>query len=571
MTSPLILVTPAQTFTPNQPDSLIAGNLGVTALVSLLPLVVFFILLGVLRVSALRSAIGALLAAAGVAIFGMGTPVGITLGAATHGAVFGLFPIMWIVVTAIWFYEVTVISGRSEDLRRIFASVGRGDMRIQGMLIAFCFGGLLEALAGFGAPVAITGVMLVALGLPPLRAALAVLIANTAPVAFGAMAVPITTAGNLTWENAEGVATAREQAEHIAHVVGVQTPLIAWFVPLILLFVLDGRRAVKQLWFPALVTGLVFSALQWWSAAHFVYELTDVVAALGGFAAATLLLKFWKPTTPEEQQSKVVEERLTGVRVWMALLPYIVVIGLFGLAKLWRIGVDLPAALSSTDLRVPWPLLHGSLIDAQGEPLGSATYTFGWLSSPGTTLLVSGLLVSVIYSVFTANGQFAMTVGQALEGFWHTIVRARIAIATVATVLSLAYVMNLSGQTIWIGQWLAATGAFFAFLSPILGWLGTAVTGSDTSANALFARLQQAAGAEIGINQELLIAANTSGGVVGKMISPQNLTIAATAVGLKGKESSILRTSLPYSLVLLGIMCLIVFLQSTPVLGWLLP
>ncbi|KAB1645532.1 MULTISPECIES: L-lactate permease [unclassified Pseudoclavibacter] len=554
-------------FTPNLESSLIGGSLPLTALVSLIPLVVFFVLLGGFKISALRSGLGALLTAMLVAIFGMKMSVGLTFAAATQGAVFGLFPIMWIVITAIWFYEVTVLSGRSDDLRRIFSSVGRGDMRIQAVLIAFCFGGLLEALAGFGAPVAITGVMLVALGLPPLRAALAVLVANTAPVAFGAMAVPITTAGNLT----AGDGDKRAQAEAIAQVVGVQTPLIAWVVPILLLLILDGFRGVRQLWFPALVTGLTFSVLQWWCAHHFVYELTDVVAALGGFLIATILLKFWKPTTPEDQMSKVKEEPLTGVRVWMALLPYIIVIALFGFTKLWTMGANIPKLLAGTDLKIPWPGLSQSLMTADGKISSSATYTLTWLSSPGTTLLIAGIIVAIVFSIFTAGGKFSMTVGQALAEFWHTIVKSRISLATVATVLSIAYVMNLSGQTIWIGQWLAATGVFFAFLSPILGWLGTAVTGSDTSANALFAKLQQTAAHQIGINEHLLTAANTSGGVVGKMISPQNLTIAATSVDLKGQESTILRKALPWSLGLLLIVCIIVFLQSTPVLGWMIP
>lgn len=560
---PLLL---SESFVPNTDLSLIAGSVPVTALVSLIPLVVFFVLLGGLRVSALRSALGALIAALGVAIFGMKMPWALSVAAATEGAVFGLFPIMWIVVTAIWFYEVTVLSGRSDDLRRIFSSVGRGDMRIQAVLIAFCFGGLLEALAGFGAPVAITGVMLVALGLPPLRAALAVLVANTAPVAFGAMAVPITTAGGIIAPD-----DSRAAAEGIAQTVGVQTPLVAWVVPLLLLFILDGRRGVKQLWIPALLTGVSFSVAQWWCAHHFVYELTDVVAALIGFVVATVLLKFWKPTTPEDQRSKVAEEPLSGTRVWMALFPYALVVVLFGITKLWTIGVNVPKWLSSTDLKITWPLLGTDLLKADGTVSSSATYTLSWLSSPGTTLLITGIIVAIVYSIFTANGKFATSLGQALAEFWHTIVKSRVSLATVATVLAIAYVMNLSGQTIWIGQWLAGTGLAFAFLSPILGWLGTAVTGSDTSANALFAKLQSTAAHQLGINEHLLVAANTSGGVVGKMISPQNLTIAATAVDLKGQESSILRKSLPWSIGLLVVVCLIVGLQSTPVLGWMLP
>ncbi len=204
---------------------------------------------------------------------------------ALQGIAFGLFPVMWIVVTAIWFYELTVVSGRFEDLRQVFNSVGRGDMRVQAMLIAFCFGGMLEALAGFGAPVAITGAMLIAIGMPPIRAAVTVLVANTAPVAFGAMAIPITTAGNLT-----GI-----PATEIAAVVGRQTPVLALFVPMLLLFLVDGRRGFRQVWPIALVTGVAFAFAQFWCSSHFSYELTDVVASLVGLAAAVVMLRFWAP------------------------------------------------------------------------------------------------------------------------------------------------------------------------------------------------------------------------------------------------------------------------------------
>ncbi|WP_306317121.1 MULTISPECIES: L-lactate permease [unclassified Streptomyces] len=538
----------------------VGGSLAGTALLGIVPLAVFFVLLMVAGRPALQSAFGALISALLVAVFGMGMPVGLGLLSASQGLVFGLFPVMLIVVAAIWFYELTVVSNRFEDLRRSFSAVGRGDLRVQAMLIAFCFGGLLEALAGFGAPVAITSAMLMALGLPPLRAAVTVLVANTAPVAFGAMAIPITTAGNLT-----GI-----PADEIAAVVGRQSPLLALFVPTLLLFLVDGVRGVRQLWPIALLTGGVFALAQFWCSGHFAYELTDVVASLAGFAAAVLMLRFWRPATPDGQRSQVETERLTPRRVTLAVLPYLLVIVIFALAKLNIGGIDVPKALSTWNLEIEWPGLYGNLLASDGSAAGSAVYTLEVLGNPGTLLIVSGILVTLIYRR-TRSDRFPMSGRTAVLAAGRTVKNMRVAIATVATVLSLSYVMNQSGQTVAIGTWLAATGGAFALLSPCLGWLGTAVTGSDTSANALFATLQQTAGQKAGIDPTLLVAANTSGGVVGKLVSPQNLTIAATAVGEPGSERILLRRVVGYSAAMLAVLCALVYLQSLPVLSWMLP
>ncbi|WP_328743206.1 L-lactate permease [Streptomyces caniferus] len=554
--------TPPAVLALYTPDvTAVGGSLTATALLGLVPLATFFLLLMAARRPALQSALGALLAALLVAVLGYGMPLRLGALSATQGLVFGLFPVMLIVVSALWFYELTVVSNRFEDLRRSFNAVGRGDLRIQAMLIAFCFGGLLEALAGFGAPVAITAAMLMALGLPPLKSAVTVLIANTAPVAFGAMAIPITTAGNLT-----GI-----PAEDIAGVIGRQSPLLALFVPQLLLFLVDGRRGLRQLWPIALVTGGVFALAQFWCSAHFAYELTDVVAALAGFAAAVLMLRVWAPTTPDDQRSRVEAEPLTGRRVALAVLPYALVIAVFALAKLDVGGVHVPELLGAADLQLNWPGLYGNLLAPDGSPAGSAVYKLEVLGNPGTLLILSGLLVMLIYSRAKDVDRFPMTVRRGLSCAGRTVKNMRLAIATVATVLSLGYVMNQSGQTLAIGTWLAAAGGLFALLSPVLGWLGTAVTGSDTSSNALFATLQQTAGKAAGIDPTLLVAANTTGGVVGKLISPQNLTIAATAVEQPGTERILLRKVVGYSVVMLAVLCVLVCLQSLPVLSWMLP
>lgn len=554
--------TPPAVLAAYTPDVAAVGDsLTATALLGLVPLAAFFVLLMAARRPALHSALGALLAALLVAVLGYGMPLRLGVLSAAQGLAFGLFPVMLIVVSAIWFYELTVVSNRFEDLRRSFNSVGRGDLRIQAMLIAFCFGGLLEALAGFGAPVAITAAMLMALGLPRLTSAVTVLVANTAPVAFGAMAIPITTAGTLT-----GI-----PAGDLAGVIGRQSPLLALFVPLLLLFLVDGRRGLRQLWPVALVTGAVFALAQFWCSAHFAYELTDVVAALAGFGAAVVMLRFWSPTTPDDQRSRVEAEPLTGRRVRLAVLPYLLVIAVFALAKLRIGGLDIPRLLGAATLQLNWPGLYGNLLAADGSPAGSAVYKLEVLANPGSLLILSGLLVMLVYSRAKDSDRFPMTARTGLACAGRTVRNMRTAIATVATVLALSYVMNQSGQTLAIGTWLAATGGFFAVLSPVLGWLGTAVTGSDTSSNALFATLQQTAGKAVGIDPTLLVAANTTGGVVGKLISPQNLTIAATAVEQPGTERILLRKVAGYSVAMLAVLCVLVALQSLPVLSWMLP
>ena len=561
------------------------GNLTVSALVALLPLVTIFVLLGVLRWKAHWAALGSLAVAIAVAVFAFRMPPELALLSATEGAVFGLFPIMWIVFTAIWLYQVTVVSGRFEDLRGAFHLIS-DDPRVQAIIIAFCFGGLLEALAGFGAPVAITGVMLMALGFSPVRAAVVVLVANTAPVAFGAIGTPIITAGTLT-----GIPYAE-----IGAYVGRQTPIIAFIVPLLLVFLVDGRRGVRQTWPVALSVGFTFAVAQFVASNYLSVELTDIVAALAALVAAVVTLRVWTPQGGDEAaarlageyeadrpdlpdptdggagvsgggvQTRTAQDKLTdraaGLtrgKLLMAFFPYLLIIAVFSVAKLWT---PVKEFLGGQDVKIGWPGLDGNVLSAAGKPVSSTVYVLPWLSSPGTLLLICGFITALVYHV---------PLVRALSELVATAVKLRWAFLTVATVLALAYVMNLSGQTITIGVWIAGTGAVFAFLSPILGWLGTAVTGSDTSSNALFATLQQTAAQQAGLDPTLLVAANTSGGVVGKMISPQNLTIAATAVGIVGREAELFRKVVMWSIGLLLVLCVLVYLQSTPVLGWMLP
>ena len=547
----------------------VGGSLALSALVATIPLLTFFIMLLVVKARAHWSALVALAASILVASFGFTMPFDLAGLSALRGAIYGLV-ICWVILGAIWFYQITVLSGRFEDLRRTFDRLGGGDLRIQAILIAFCFGGLLEALAGFGAPVAITATMILALGVKPLKAAITVLLANTAPVAFGAVAVPIVTAGDVGGKDPHVIAT----------IVGHQAPFLAMFVPVILLFILDGMKGVKDGWLPAFVIGISFAIAQWITAATPAYNLTDVVACIVSMGAAVLFLRFWKPRGVEGVRERYglpsqseEQEALPAVRVWMALLPYLIVVAIFGLVNL---NAGLKAWLKTVAIKINIPALSSRLVTKDGTPVKDAPYTFTWLSNPGTLLIISGLIVAVVYFFFNEKGRYGFKFPAVFAEFGSVIYRMRWTILTIASVLALAYVMNFSGQTVAMGTFLAGLGTIYAVLAPVLGWIGTAVTGSDTSANALFSKLQVSAAENLqhagvsGATPELMLAANTTGGVVGKMISPQSLAIAATSVDMEGKESDILKAVVPWSFAMLVVVCLLVFLQ-TNILSFLVP
>ena len=547
----------------------VGGSLALSALVATIPLLTFFIMLLVVKARAHWSALVALAASILVASFGFTMPFDLAGLSALRGAIYGLV-ICWVILGAIWFYQITVLSGRFEDLRRTFDRLGGGDLRIQAILIAFCFGGLLEALAGFGAPVAITATMILALGVKPLKAAITVLLANTAPVAFGAVAVPIVTAGDVGGKD----------SYVIAAIVGHQAPFLAMFVPVILLFILDGMKGVKDGWLPAFVIGISFAIAQWITAATPAYNLTDVVACIVSMGAAVLFLRFWKPRgvegvrerygLPSQSEEK---EALPAVRVWMALLPYLIVVAIFGIVNL---NAGLKAWLKTVAIKINIPALSSRLVTKDGTPVKDAPYTFTWLSNPGTLLIISGLIVAVVYFFFNEKGRYGFKFPAVFAEFGSVIYRMRWTILTIASVLALAYVMNFSGQTVAMGTFLAGLGTIYAVLAPVLGWIGTAVTGSDTSANALFSKLQVSAAENLqhagvsGATPELMLAANTTGGVVGKIISPQSLAIADTSVDMEGKESDILKAVVPWSFAMLVVVCLLVFLQ-TNILSFLVP
>ena len=550
----------------------VAGNLALSALVACIPLAAFFVMLVGVKAKAHISAFVALVVALVVAIFAFGMPADLAALSGLQGACYGAFPIVFIIIMAVWFYEVTVVSGRSEDLKSLFDIVGGGDIRIQAVLVAFCFGGLLEALAGFGAPIAITATMILALGVKPSKAALAVLIANTAPVAYGAAGTPITTAGNMVAGGDASVAL--ESAQHVAAIVGYQAPLFALFVPLLVVLILDGKKGLRDCWMHALVIGASFAITQWWCSNHFAYELTDVVASLVSLGVSVIFLHFVKPKNVNDARERFGMEpiaegegtELAPVRAWMALVPYIIVVVVFAICKL-----GIPALLASTDIKIPFPGLAGNVLNAAGKDPGT-TYNLNLLSNPGTMLLIAGLITTIVYSIFNEKGKYRITLGMSGKQLGQTFWAMRFSSLTIVMVLGLAYIMNFSGMTISIGQFLAHTGSLFALLSPVLGWVGTAVTGSDTSANALFSSLQyeaaQSNASLAHVSPDLFLAANTMGGVIGKMISPQSLAIAAVTTG--EHESSLFKKVIPWSVGMLAVLCVLVFAESS-VLSFILP
>ncbi|MGW0085058.1 L-lactate permease [Streptomyces sp. NPDC003393] len=589
----MILANYQQNYTP------VGHSLGLSSIIAILPLLILFVLLGVVRMKAWLASLISLAVAVVLAVAVYSMPLVDALNSGLLGAAFGFFPIMWIVINAIWVYNLTVETGHFDVLRRSFASIS-DDQRVQAILIAFSFGALMEALAGFGTPVAISSVMLIALGFKPLKAATVALVANTAPVAFGAIAVPITTLAGVT----------SLPVDDLGAMVGRQTPILALFVPLALVFIVDGRRGLRQTWPPAVVCGVSFAIFQYLSSNYWSVPLADIIAALASMLAVLGFTRVWRaeetyqesdeddgldgvpggagggsgrPQTPGgapdtaggesvetlvPTRARVDTDRDTHdspLDVFKAYAPYLAIIVVFVLATRVPAITGKPPAgvgasgtgLESVTRVVNWPGLH--IFKANGDPVAT-TFKLNYLSAAGSLLLIAGLISMVLIQVGPRR---------ALRAYGRTLDQLKFAVLTVMLVLGLGYIMNESGETTTLGLWVAGAGGAFAFLSPILGWLGVAVTGSDTSSNSLFGALQITAAHQAGLSPTLMAAANSSGGVLGKMISPQNLAIAAAAVGFEGREGILFRRVIVWSLVFMLFMCALVYLQSTPVLDWM--
>ncbi|MCL1985833.1 MAG: L-lactate permease [Betaproteobacteria bacterium] len=534
-----------------------------SALVAGIPLYLLFYMLAFKRTAGHKAALVGTASAVLLSIAVWRMPASLAISATANGILFGLFPIVWIVVTAVWLYNMTVESGEFEIIKESLAAL-TDDRRLQAIFIAFAFGAFIEGTAGFGTPVAITAAMLAGLGFNPLYAAGICLIANTAPVAFGAIGVPIIVAAS----------TSGLDVNHISAITGRQLPLLSVIVPFWVCVTMCGFKHTMEV-IPALLTaGLCFAVSQFaFSNFHGPY-LPDIMAAIITIAGMVVLLRFWKPKNswrfPDEPPSKqnIAFTHSAGevLRSWCPYIILAIMVFVWGLASFKNFIKPFDG------FAFHWPILNGLVAktapivkaDVVGtdKAIYGAMFSFNFISAGGSAILVSGLLASFVMPNYG--------LGKALACFFRTCHQLRFPVLTIATILGLAYIMNYSGMSATLGLAFTKTGALFPFFAPILGWLGVFLTGSDTSSNALFSGLQRTTAEAVGVDPHLTVAANSSGGVTGKMISPQSISVATAATGLVGKEGNLFRFTLWHSVAMLFVLCVLTYLQAY-VLKWMLP
>jgi lactate permease len=528
------------------------------ALVAAIPLAILFIMLAVMRKPGHKAAFVATAAALLLAIFAWGMPVKLAVSATILGAIFGLFPIVWIVITAIWIYNMTVESGEFEIIKSSLASI-TDDRRLQAIFIAFAFGSFIEGTAGFGTPVAITAAMLVGLGFNPLYAAGICLIANTAPVAFGAIGVPIIVASKV----------ADIDMMKISAICGRQLPFLSVIVPLWLSVTMSGWKRSMDVLPAILVAGVCFAGTQFVMSNYHGPYLPDILSAIVTIVGLGLFLKVWKPKHvwhfPDEAASNGVAPKcdFTMGEVMRAWMPYII---LAVMVLLWGLEPIKKVLDSMVMIKIPWPGLHNLVIKtapvvAKDTPY-AAVLGLNLLSAGGTAILFSGILSVLVIP----NYGF----GKATACFFRTCYQLRYPIATIAMILGLAYIMNYAGMSSTLGLAFTAAGSWFPFFAPILGWLGVFLTGSDTSSNALFGALQKTTAQQVGVDPALCVAANSSGGVTGKMISPQSISVACAASNMVGHEGDIFRFTLGHSIAMVLVISCLTMLQAYA-WSWMLP
>lgn len=550
----------------------VAGSLILSTLVAAIPIVVLFVLLAGVRMAAQWASLITLATALVIAVLVYGMPFGLAINSTLLGICFGLFPIIWIVINAIFIYNVIVDTGNFDTIRDSLAGVSN-DRRIQVVLIAFVFGALLEATAGFGTPVAITASLMAGLGFNALYAAALALLANTAPVAFGGFGIPILT----------GASVAGLDTLELSQMVGRQTPVLAVIIPGMLVTVMAGFRRMLEVWPVVLVSGVAFAGTQFLVSNFLGPELADLLAALVTVVAVIGLLAVWRPSSEWHFENESEASERTSYetpplgRTLYAWSPFIVIVALFLLVQVPPVkaavegiqnAINLPGTEVSESSGQPvlaWPGLDGKIEQqppavTEAAPY-AASYTTNWLSAAGTIILLANLISLLILRVGP---------GRALRIYGQTLNQLKWAILTVASILGLAYLLNYSGMTYTLGIAFAATGVFFPFFSAFIGWLGVALTGSDTSSNALFANLQKVTAQQIGVSPNLTVGANSSGGVLGKMISPQNLAVGTSATGLQGREGDLLRLVFKWSIGLTVVMAIWVTLQAY-VLEFMIP
>ncbi|APU16245.1 MULTISPECIES: L-lactate permease [Actinoalloteichus] len=589
------------------------GGLWVSALLAAAPIVVLLAALGVFRRSAHLSAALALLTALGIAVFSYGMPVGLAGNAALLGLIFGIWPIAWIAFHAVFFHNVTVATGRFESIKAALAGFSP-DRRIQALLIAFGFGALLEGVAGGGSPIAITAAMMAALGFPPIKAVVLALLANTAPVAFGGLGNPMIVLGSVT-APLLGVET-EEATQLFSAMSGRQLPFLALIIPAFMVVVLAGWRRMVEVWPALLVTGGSFAITQFLISNYVSPSLVDVGAALAAMGSLWVLTRFWRPrevwrfaaedaeaegadaarqaesTGPGPRRTRADATSVPGATgaeadggskasaaaastrsgsvggglyAWM---PYLILIAVIVLSRIGTLFPGLPGWLDVTALLqratvdIPWPGLHEAVVRVPPITPENADYpavlTLDLLFSPGSVALFATILAGLLMGARPVS---------LLRVYGQTIVQMRWALATIMMILSISFVMNYSGATSTLGLAFATTGVLFPLFSAFIGWLGVFLTGSDASANSLFGPMQVISAQQLGIDPTLAGGTNSSGGVMGKMISPQNLAVGATAIGQSGKESLLLRKTFLWSVLLTLAVGVIALLQATVFTG----
>lgn len=528
------------------------GPLWLSALTAALPFLLLCWLLVVRKMKGPQASLAACLCALLLALFVWGMPASMALSAAGYGVAFAVFPLMWVLVPAMWIYNMTVDAGQFDIVRRSISALTE-DRRIQAIFIAFAFGALLESTAGFGTPVAIGAAMLIGLGFNPLKAAVLCLLANTAPVAFASMGMPVIVASQMS-----GLDVLK-----ISALVGGQMALLAAILPAWICVLVCGWRRSLEVWPAILACGLGAAAPMFFLSRLDGPLLPSLMSAVGSLVCLALLCRFWQPARiyrfaaddpAGAPEADAVAERLSGALVLRAWLPWAL---LAGMAALFSLG-PLGAWLSFINLEpLAWPGLDG--LAWKNAPLVAAPeairsiFNFNFSTSAGTFIFCTGLLTPLLMPGYTY--------ARAFRALLRTLVQLRFSLITVTLVLILAQLLNYSGMSYSIGLALTHTGALFPLFAPFLGWIGVFSTGSATSSNALFAGMQRATAEAILIDPHITVAANTAGGITAKMISPQSIAVAVAGTGLAGQEGALLRGTIRHSVIMMLIICLLTWLS----------
>jgi len=527
------------------------NNIFYSALIAAVPIIFLFIVLLSRKVSGYVACIVTLIIAIEIAVIIYGMPLSLALVSAFYGMISGIFPIAWIVLNAVFLYNISRKTGSFSVVKNSIESI-TADRRLQALLIAFCFGAFLEGAAGFGAPVAITAGMLVGLGFAPLYAAGICLISNTAPVAFGGVGIAVITAGHLT----------EIDPNILSRMISHQLPIIAFIMPFWLVGIISGRHGIRGVLPAILVTSTSYSVTMFLTAHFMGPMLPDVMSAIVSIFSLIIFLRFWQPKEvwrfPKERTKEAYVPKKYNykpkelLKAWIPFILLIILIVNWGTSGIQEI-------LNKTTIVIPFDVLS-NITSIDGNPL-SIKYNFGWLSATGTAILFAAIVAAILLGM--SWREFMVTAKETLLELFKPLV-------TISAIVGFAYVLNFSGMAYSLGNALTLSGRFFPFISPLIGWLGVFITGSDTASNALFSKIQYSTAQSLGINPVLTVAANSSGGVAAKMISLQSIAVAAVATKLINQEGKLFRFTILNSLALILIICVITYLQAY-YFKWMIP